>query len=220
MNIDNLFSIILGLPKTIYVNFKYLKFKKAIKLPIFISHRVRLLSTKGSINIEGTIRTGMIRIGFGNVSIFDKRTSKSIFRNDGNITFKGTANIGHGSKLCVAGDLFIGNKFEITAETAIVCAQKVIIGDNCLLSWDNLIMDTDFHKIKELNGDIINANKEVIIGNNVWIGCRCLILKGSVIGDNNVVAANTCITGEYEGNNQIIGGYPVRILKKDIIWEK
>lgn len=39
-------------------------------------------------------------------------------------------------------------------------------------------MDTDFHKITNA-GDIINAPKEITIGDNAWLGRRCTILKGS-----------------------------------------
>nr|WP_317333832.1 hypothetical protein [uncultured Romboutsia sp.] len=57
--------LIMSIPKTIYFNFKYLKFKDAIKLIIIISNRVFLEKTKGNVIIESTIKTGMIKIGLG-----------------------------------------------------------------------------------------------------------------------------------------------------------
>lgn len=80
-------------------------------------------------------------------------------------------------------------------------------------------MDTDFHIIKDENGDITNKNRSILIGNHVWAGCRCTILKGSKIYDNNIIAANTLIANEYENSGCIIGGQPGKILKKDRFWK-
>lgn len=219
MNKDDKLSLILGFLKTVYINFKCLNFSDAIKLPIFLSHRVSLRSLRGTIAIESPIKTGMIRIGFGNVGIFDKRRSRTLFKNNGKITFKGTANIGHGSKFDIGGELFIGNNFSITAESSIICSKKIVIDDDCLMSWENLIMDTDFHKIKDQDGNVINEKREISIGKKVWIGCRCTILKGTQIGDGVVVAANSCLHGIVKGENQIVGGRPTKVLKENISWE-
>jgi len=80
-------------------------------------------------------------------------------------------------------------------------------------------MDSDFHKIKDFEGRIVNENRSVRIGNSVWIGCRCLILKGSTIPDNTIVAAGSTIMKQFSGSNQVIGGNPVRTLKRDVLWE-
>lgn len=219
MKFSKYFSYIAGLPKTIYLNFKYFQLKDAIKLPIFVSHHVWLKEVKGKIKINAPIHTGMIKIGYGDIGIFDKRKSRTIFQVSGNITFNGRADLGHGSKISVSGDLFVGKNFCISAETAIVCAKRIVIGDDCLFSWDNLIMDTDFHKINNLNGQVTNKDREIIIGNNVWLGCRCTILKGSYIGNGVVVASNSCVYGRIGGEKQIIGGLPLRVLKHNICWK-
>lgn len=207
--------------KTIVFNFKYLKFTQAIKLPIFISNHVYLKNLKGRVILEGDIRPGRIQIGYGNVGIFDDKKSRSVLDIHGTIVFKGSAKIGHGSKISVGigGLLTIGDVFKISAETSIIASKAVTIGDNCLFSWETLVMDTDFHDIRNINGDIINHPKEIIIGNNVWIGCRCLLLKGSNIPNNSVVAANSVISTKIEGENKIFGGNPVKILKSDVFWE-
>ncbi|WP_410240498.1 acyltransferase [Sphingobacterium thalpophilum] len=57
------------------------------------------------------------------------------------------------------------------------------------------------------------------IGNNVWIGCRCLILKGSHIPDNCVVGANSLVSKRLETKSAVYGGEALRILKEEIIWE-
>lgn len=86
------------------------------------------------------------------------------------------------------------------------------------MSWDNLIMDIDFHKIRNENNQVINPDKEIIIGEHVWIGSRCTILKGAVVKKGNVIAANSVITGKNDFQNSIIGGYPIKIIKGNISW--
>lgn len=206
---------------TIVFNFRYFPFKTAIKFPILISKNVHILKSKGEIVIEGEISTGLIQIGYGSVGIFDKAKSRSLWEVSGKVVFKGKTRIGHGSKISVAsgGVLTFGNNFNITAESSIYCSTEVVFGDDCLLSWDILIIDTDFHKIYNLNNEIINEPKPIYIGNKVWINCRCLILKGAKIGENSIIGASSIVSGQLEGGGAIYAGSPAKKIKEDIKWE-
>ena len=204
--------------KTIYFNFKYLPFRQAIQIPIMVSKKVYLWQIGGQIKLDCPIRSRMIQIGYGDVGIFDKKVSRSIWQVSGTVVFKGRANIGHGSKLSVGGTLVLGNGFTITAESSIVASNRIEFGENCLLSWDTLIMDTDFHNVRDKLGNILNPSNPIIIGNKVWIGCRCLILKGASIPDNSVIGANSFVGKRLEKENALYGGQPARLLKEEIIW--
>ena len=88
------FEYICGLPKTIYFNLKCLPFSQAIKLPIFISHRVILASVQGKIIFAcDKVKTGMVKIGFGYVGIFDRYRSRSIIENNGTLVLGGVTSI-------------------------------------------------------------------------------------------------------------------------------
>jgi acetyltransferase-like isoleucine patch superfamily enzyme len=204
--------------KTIFFNFKYLPFKQAIMIPIKVSNNVYLLKIGGQLILDCPIQSEMIRIGYGDVGIFDKKASRSIWEVYGTVIFKGHALIGHGSKLSIRGTLILGNGFHITAESAIVAFNRIEFGDNCLLSWDTLIMDTDFHTIKDKMDTIVNPSEPIVIGDKVWIGCRCLILKGAIIPNNCVIGANALVSKRLEKENAIYGGQPARIVKEDIVW--
>lgn len=210
-----LFSI----PKTIFFNFRYLPIKQAIRLPIFISYKVVLRSVKGSVEISDC-HTGSIKIGFGYVGIFDGVRSRSIWECAGRVIFKGKANIGHGTKISVADGaiLQIGDNFCVTAESQIVCFKNISFGTDVLVSWQCLIMDTDCHNIIK-NNQIINFDNDIVIGNNVWIGCRSTVLKGVHILDGNVVAANSNCVKTIDTLNAIIGGNPAKILNENINWK-
>jgi acetyltransferase-like isoleucine patch superfamily enzyme len=79
-------------------------------------------------------------------------------------------------------------------------------------------MDTDFHTITNAQSEIQNPPAEISVGNKVWIGCRSLILKGSVIPDGCIIAANSLVTKELNGINQVFGKQPLRVLSQNISW--
>jgi acetyltransferase-like isoleucine patch superfamily enzyme len=211
--------LILAIPKTIYFNLKYFPFRDAIKFPVIVSHRVVLAKTKGKIVIDSPIKPGLIRIGFGGVRIFDRKYSRSVWHVNGKVTFKGRASLGYGTKLSVFGELIFGNNFAISAQTQIVCNKKICFGDDVLIGWDCLFMDSDAHFILNRDGVVINNPREIIIGDRVWFGARCTVTKGTIIANDVVVATNSCVYGKHETSNCIIGGNPTRILKTDITWK-
>lgn len=211
----------LSLLKTAFLNFKYFPLRIAVMFPIIASRRLRIRSAKGKVILNGTPKTGRIQLGFDNVGIFDNKKSRSIWEvYDGYVIFNGHAVLGNGFKICVGegGKLTIGNEFHITAESTIICYKEIEFGNNNLLSWDILIMDSDFHKIYDSRNLPINNPSKIVIGNNVWIGCRTTILKGVSITDNTIIAAGSIITNSLNESFSIYGGQPTKKLKSDVRW--
>lgn len=207
--------------KTVVFNLKYFPLKTAVKFPVLVSKNVFLYKTNGRIIISAPIKTGMIQIGYGKVGVSDFKRVRAVWEVDGEIVFNGKADIMHGSKISVAkqAQLVIGNNVFINTETAIVAGKRIKIGDNSSISWETLIMDTDFHAIADRYGNVINAPREVVIKNNVWVCCRCTILKGAILPAGSVIAANSLVTGPLKGDNSIFGGNPAKLLKSDISWK-
>lgn len=206
---------------TLRFNYHYFPLKVAIRVPVLISSNVVLSNLSGKVFIEEPIYRGKIKIGYGDVGIFDKKLSRSIWQVSGIVKFNGTAIIGHGSKISVGKDaeLVIGNNFVVTAETSIITFKSIVIGNDCLLSWQCLIMDTDFHKIKDKNGSIINSPASIAFGNNVWLGARCLVLKGADIPSYSVIGAGSTVTGKLSGESQVFAGSPVKPVRSEVSWE-
>jgi acetyltransferase-like isoleucine patch superfamily enzyme len=218
--IVNIIRYISGLPKSIYVNLRVLPFNQAIFLPIIVSRKTKLQSLSGKV-ILGKIKPGIIRIGFGGSdNMIDYSYKRTILKICGIINFKGKAKIGMGSRLLVYGNLNIGDNFNITGDALISCANKISIGDNTMLAWESVIMDSDQHDILDKNNTCINVGKEIIIGDNVWIGARAFILKNSIIQNGCIVGANTTITKSFQNKNCIIAGNSPKIIKERILWKQ
>lgn len=213
-------DLFICIPKSLYFNFKYLSISDAIKLPFFV-RRTILKQMRGNIIIEGKIIMGMVRMGFGEVAIFDRNRSRGVWQVSGKVVFKGITRLDHGTSISVGenGILTFGKNFNATANSSIICKSSITFGNNCLISWDTLIMDTDFHKIRNFKNEVTNPDKAIKIGNSVWIGCRSTILKGSIIADNIIVAAGSVVTRTFNEPNQIIGGNPSNTIRTGFHWD-
>ncbi len=219
MTVSDFLNILCSLPKTLRFNLHYFPLKTALKLPVFVSRRTYLRELHGEVVLPEKVETAMVKIGFGDVGHYDRKRSRGIWQVSGTVTFGGKAGIGHGSKLSVRGHLNFGADFNMTAESTIVCADNITFGKDCLVGWDVLVMDTDEHPLYDMAGNRLNPNRPIVVGNHVWIGCKCVLLKGAEVPDNTVVAAGTLLKSAFEGEGQVIGGNPPAVLKREVCWE-
>lgn len=214
------FEYILSLPKSLYVSFRLLPFKQAIKVPILVRYNCKLLNLQGLIKIDsGNVKIGMIQIGFGNVGIFDKKYERCILDIQGVLEICGKTIFGRGSRICIGnnGVLRIGTNFSNTAKMTLICFDKINIGNDVLVSWDTHVMDTDFHNTINLEtGKISMINKPIIIGDRVWLGMRSVVLKGSNIPNGSIVAANSLVNKSYDIENCLLAGNPAEIRKMNV----
>jgi acetyltransferase-like isoleucine patch superfamily enzyme len=85
--------------------------------------------------------------------------------------------------------------------------DDVAIGPGC-----RLIVYSNHYEAGRKVTDL-RITRDIIIGSNVFIGADCVILPGSVIGDNTVFAAGAVVKGELEPN-AVYGGAPCRLIEK------
>lgn len=111
--------------------------------------------------------------------------------------------------------IIIGNNVGISGAT-IYARNAIIIGDNTLIGGNTKIIDNDFHPI---NPDVRRKTpheymkvKPIEIGENVFIGCNSLILKGARIGNNSVVGAGSVVIGDIP-ENCIAAGNPAKVIR-------
>lgn len=121
------------------------------------------------------------------------------------------------------------NLIEIGSRTTVennveICACEsrfVKIGNHCMLSHDISIRTSDSYSIFKIGGERLNNAKDVIIGNNVWIGCQSLILKGTIIPDGCIIGARAIVTQGLKANkNSLIVGLPAKIVSEGVYWTR
>lgn len=88
------------------------------------------------------------------------------------------------------GILKIGSHCFFNTNASITAIKEVTIGDYCKFGNNLVIVDHD-HDFKESGKEFPAA--AITIGNHVWVGAGCIILKGVTIGDNAVIAAGSLV---------------------------
>ena len=212
----------LSIPRSLYYNFRLLPFSQAIKVPIFLSNYVTIKLKDGSrVEISAEkVHVGMIKIGYTQCDFFTARHHKSVLNiGKGQLIFKGFANIGAGAKLSIDKDasLIFDNQFWSTGPLLIIARKQIQFGRNCVLSWNISVMDHDAHDIYH-GGVLVNTPQPVLFDNHCWIGFNSPILKGSIIPENSVIAANSVITKADFEKNSVIAGVPGMTIKNGVNW--
>lgn len=108
----------------------------------------------------------------------------------------------------------IGARTLISNNLSIIAMKSVEIGGRCQIGDLVSIFDCDFHEIEPTarlgsHGSI----EPVVIGTNVWLGSRVMILKGVSIGENTVVAAGSVVTKSLPAN-VVAAGIPAKVIRE------
>lgn len=150
-----------------------------------------------------------------------------------NVTFSSGSAI---NPLCrnIRGQVFITQNAEIVigdnsglSSTVLWAKESIRIGNNVNIGGDCIIMDTDAHSldwkirsgsIKGTDGQIItdydsSLSAPIIIGDNVLIGTRCIILKGVTIGARSIIGAGSVVTKSIPPDS-IAGGNPCKVIRQ------
>lgn len=110
--------------------------------------------------------------------------------------------------------LQIGANFGMTGGT-ICAAEKITIGNNVAVGANCTIIDTDFHPLdpdyRKLHPqDAITA--PINIEDDVFIGMKCMVLKGVTIGHGSVIGAGSVVTKDVPARS-VAAGNPARVLR-------
>jgi galactoside O-acetyltransferase len=91
------------------------------------------------------------------------------------------------------GNIYIGN--------------KVMFGPNVTLATANHPVDPS------LRERMLQYNKDIHIGNNVWIGSGVIIVPGITIGDNSVIGAGSVVTKDIPAG-VVAYGNPCKVIRE------
>lgn len=97
----------------------------------------------------------------------------------------------------------------------ILCKKKITIGSNTRIGAYTTIRD-HIHKNVNSKNQVIKSKssiKEVIIGNDVWIGNYCSIFPGVKIGNSSTITTYSLVTEDVPPNT-LVAGQPARVIKR------
>jgi acetyltransferase-like isoleucine patch superfamily enzyme len=120
----------------------------------------------------------------------------------------------HGGKIKVGQYVFIGEHTRIWSSVSITIGNRVLIShnvnihDNNSHALDKVLRHEEFKYVYETHKPYPHENlseKEIIIGDDVWIGFNVTIFKGVHIGNGAIIGANSIVTKDVPANAVIVG---------------
>lgn len=114
---------------------------------------------------------------------------------------------------CDYGDkILVGNNVFININCTIIDGGEVHIGDDCLIGPNVQFLTVGHDQNPNLRLAKHNYAKDIVIGQNVWLGGGVIILGGVIVGDNVVVGAGSVVTKNIE-SNCLYAGNPAKKIR-------
>jgi len=112
-----------------------------------------------------------------------------------------------GHHLHMGSDVYVNSNLTVVDDGNIYIGDKVMIGPNVTIATANHPIDP------ELRAKGLQYNKDVYIGENVWIGANAVIVPGVHIGKNTVIGAGSVVTKDIPDNVVAVGN-PCKVLRE------
>ena len=112
------------------------------------------------------------------------------------------------------GTLRIGEKSVIGIRNTLNCWIDLSVGRACLFGDDVYVCDFD-HVTERLDIPVKDqgiVKSPVRIGDDVWLGTKVVVTRGTLIGDHCVVAASAVARGTYP-ERSVVAGVPGKVVR-------
>jgi acetyltransferase-like isoleucine patch superfamily enzyme len=113
------------------------------------------------------------------------------------------------------GKIVINDNVSIGHNLHLAAFEDLIIGENSTISSNVFIGSLD-HSYEQIDSHIMSQElkgRKTEIGKNCFVGTGAVILSGTILGKQCIVAANSVVRGEFP-DYCVIGGMPAKILKQ------
>lgn len=111
--------------------------------------------------------------------------------------------------------LNVGENFTLSYGAVIACRHSITMGNFVMIGEYSSVRDTmhaqEYSAVPYSKQN--DTSKEVIIGNNVWIGRGCIVLPGSIIEDGVIVGAHSLVKGVLRAHC-IYAGTPLKLIRE------
>ena len=142
--------------------------------------------------------------------LLNKRLSRKgwVLGDNVTISFRDVCKIG-------GGKIYCSENVCVNAGSMLVAFADIKIGRNSTLAYRCLLTtnanpNAPYNELCKIYPPV---HKEIIIGDNVWIGANAVILPGVKIGNGVVVAAGSVVNCDVP-DNVMVAGVPARIKKQ------
>lgn len=114
------------------------------------------------------------------------------------------------------GEIEIGDNCGFTG-TVFSARTKIKVGSNVLIGANTRIFDHDYHSMNYKDRRESKTDAEatktlpVIIGDDVFIGNQCQILKGVKIGARSIISSNSVVSLRNIPEDSVVAGNPAKI---------
>ena len=128
-----------------------------------------------------------------------------------------TLSVGYGPTQAVLPErgLRVGERCVLGARITITAHESIEIGDDVWFGQDVFVSDASHgYTDAELPvGLQFGTHQPVSIGSGTWVGHGAMILPGTTIGRNVVVAAGSVVRGDVP-DHAVVGGVPARLIRR------
>lgn len=116
-----------------------------------------------------------------------------------------------------AQNIYIGENSHINinccvwpgADSKIILGDNLLMGPGCSLQAANHGTDRDSVMMTQER-----TQKDIVIGNDCWLGSNVTITAGVHIADGCIIAAGAVVTKDITEPYSIVGGVPAKIISK------
>lgn len=207
--------------KSIYFNFRYLPFKQAIYLPIWITTNFKVQKLKrGQIILDFPYRKNFFFGDCGSVGL--QQMDGGIYMEDGaKLILNAMCVIGQGTTLRCDKNAVIelGKNFYCNKNCHIRSAERIKFGDECSLGWNVQINTDDGHSILH-DGKAVKRVCSIYIGNHVWLTSNTIVAKNVSIADGCIIAQGAVVSKSITESKTLVGGVPAKPIRHNVEWEK
>jgi acetyltransferase-like isoleucine patch superfamily enzyme len=112
------------------------------------------------------------------------------------------------------GRITIGGGTFLNLNVMVAAAERVEIGEHCMLANGCLVTDAD-HRFDDPDKPVpwqgFTSRGPTVLGDNVWLGANVVVTSGVRIGRRCVIGANSVVTKDIPAFS-IAAGAPARVL--------
>lgn len=112
--------------------------------------------------------------------------------------------------------IVIGDNVWISKNVGLYASNGIMIGNDVIIAKDVSLIsgDHDFsEQNKKINQQGMKVDKQpIVVGDDVWIGEKAIVLKKVNIGKGSIIGAGSVVTKDVP-DYSIVAGNPARVIK-------